>query len=75
VAELGRSGIFAEPAGAAAFAGLRKALADGLVTSSDPVLVLNTGSGLKDTRAAMQAVPPAPVIEPTLPALRRHLGL
>ena len=75
VAELGRSGIFAEPAGAAAFAGLRKALVDGLVTSSDPVLVLNTGSGLKDTRAAMRAVPPAPVIEPTLPALRRHLGL
>ena len=72
IAELGRAGIFAEPAGATAFAGLRRALSEGLVTSSDPVLVLNTGNGLKDTRAAMQAVSPAPVIEPTLPALRRH---
>jgi threonine synthase len=75
IAELGRAGIFAEPAGATAFAGLRKALAEGLVSPADPVLVLNTGNGLKDTRAAMQAVAPAPVIEPSLPALRRHLGL
>jgi threonine synthase len=75
IAELGRVGIFAEPAGATAFAGLRRALAEGSVTPADPVLVLNTGSGLKDTRAAMQAVTPAPVIEPTLPALRRYLGL
>ncbi len=74
VAELGRAGIFAEPAGATAFAGLRQALAQGLVSTTDPVIVLNTGNGLKDTRAAMQAVAPAPVIEPTLAALRRHLG-
>jgi threonine synthase len=33
-------------------------------------MVLNTGSGLKDVKAAMQAVPQAPVIEPTLAALR-----
>ena len=74
VAELGRAGIFAEPAGATAYAGLRHALAQGLVSSADPVIVLNTGNGLKDTRAAMQAVAPAPVIEPTMAALRRHLG-
>ena len=74
VAELGRAGIFAEPAGATAYAGLRHALAQGLVSSTDAVIVLNTGNGLKDTRAAMQAVAPAPVIEPTLAALRRHLG-
>jgi len=37
------------------------------------VLVLNTGSGLKDVRAAMQAVPEALVIEPTLQALKRVL--
>ena len=74
VAELGRAGIFAEPAGATAYAGLRHALAQGMVSSADPVIVLNTGNGLKDTRAAMQAVAPAPVIEPTMAALRRHLG-
>jgi hypothetical protein len=38
-------------------------------------LVLVTGSGLKDTRAAMQAFGAAPVIEPTLEALKRHLGM
>ncbi len=47
IAELGRVGIFAEPAGAAAFAGLVKALDQGKVEPEDPVLVLNTGSGLK----------------------------
>jgi hypothetical protein len=29
---------------------------------------------LKDTRAAMQAVKAAPVIEPTLEALKKHLA-
>jgi len=68
---LGRVGIFAEPAGAAAYAGLRQAVQEGIITRDDPVLVLNTGSGLKDVRAAMQAVPEAPVIEPTLQALKQ----
>jgi len=71
MAELGCVGLFAEPAGAAAYAGLVKAVAQGLVRTDDPVLVLNTGSGLKDVKAAMQAVTEAPVIEPTLAALRR----
>ncbi|WP_299027701.1 threonine synthase [uncultured Thermanaerothrix sp.] len=74
IADLGRVGIFAEPAGATAYAGLKKALQQGLIGSEDPVLVLNTGSGLKDVRAAMQAVKEAPVIEPTLSALKAHLS-
>lgn len=73
IAELGKVGIFAEPAGATAYAGLKAALRQGLIASDDPVLVLNTGSGLKDVRAAMQAVSQAPVIEPTLSALRAAL--
>jgi len=70
IAELGKAGIFAEPAGAAAWAGLRAALRDGLVGPDDPVLVMNTGSGLKDTRAALRAVAEAPVIVPSMAALR-----
>jgi threonine synthase len=66
-------GVFAEPAGATAYAGLVKAVASGVVRSEDPVLVLNTGSGLKDVRAAMQAVQSAPIIEPTLEAVKRLL--
>jgi threonine synthase len=74
IAELGRVGIFAEPAGATAFAGLHQALEQGLIELDDPVLVLNTGSGLKDTRAAMLSVREAPVIEPTLLALKNYLA-
>ncbi len=75
IASLGKVGIFAEPAGATAYAGLEKALGTGLIEPDDPILVLNTGSGLKDVKAAMQAVQPAPVIEPTLVSLKKYLGV
>lgn len=73
IATLGRHGIFAEPAGAAALAGLTAAKASGWLKSDAPVLVLNTGSGLKDVRAAMQSVTSAPIIEPTLQAVKKFL--
>ncbi len=73
IATLGKVGIFAEPAGATSFAGLEKALKSGLIEPDDPVVVLNTGSGLKDVRAAMQAAGEAPIIEPTLQAVKRFL--
>lgn len=73
IAELGKVGVFAEPAGATAYAGLVKSTTMGVVRSEDPILVLNTGSGLKDVRAAMQAVQSAPVIEPTLEAVKKLL--
>jgi threonine synthase len=73
IAALGPLGIFAEPAGAAAYAGLVKAVGQGIVKVDDPILVMNTGSGLKDVRAAMQAVPEAPIIEPTLEAVKEIL--
>jgi threonine synthase len=73
IAELGRVGIFAEPAAAAAYAGLVKATGDGIVTPDDPVLVLSTGSGLKDVSAAMRAAADAPVIEPSLNAVKKVL--
>ena len=73
IAELGKMGVFPEPAGATADAGLVKATAAGVVRSDDPILVLNTGSGLKDVRAAMQAVQSAPIIEPTLDAVKKIL--
>lgn len=73
IAELGKVGVFAEPAGATAYAGLVKSTSMGVVRSDDPILVLNTGSGLKDVRAAMQAVQSAPIIEPTLEAVKKIL--
>ena len=50
------TGVFAEPAGAAAYAGLKKAVADGLVSAEDCIVVLNTGNGLKDVAGAMKSV-------------------
>jgi threonine synthase len=74
IADLGVNGIFAEPAGSTALAGLKKALIAGIIEEDDPVLVINTGNGLKDVRAAMMAVSNAIIIEPTMRALKKHLA-
>ncbi len=50
------TGVFAEPAGAAAYAGLVKAVDKQLVSGDEKIVVLNTGNGLKDVAGAMQAV-------------------
>ena len=50
------AGVFAEPAGAAAYAGLVKAVEDGLVSADERIVVLNTGNGLKDIKSAMSSV-------------------
>jgi threonine synthase len=49
-------GVFAEPAAAAAFAGLQAAVAQGLVRREDATVVVSTGTGLKDVPAVMSAV-------------------
>ncbi|MDX9848939.1 MAG: pyridoxal-phosphate dependent enzyme, partial [Anaerolineaceae bacterium] len=73
ISALGKVGIFAEPAGATAYAGLVSAVETGIISTDDPVLVVNTGSGLKDIKAAMLAVKDAPIIEPTMQSLKKHL--
>lgn len=75
IASLGKVGIFAEPAGSTAYAGLKKALETRIINADDSVIVINTGNGLKDIKSAMQAVNPAPIIEPNMKALRKHLGV
>ncbi|TES91360.1 MAG: threonine synthase [Anaerolineales bacterium] len=70
IAALGKVGIFSEPAAASAYAGLVQAVEEGQINPGDPVVVMLTGSGLKDIKAAMQAVGEAPVIKPSLEALR-----
>ena len=50
------AGVFAEPAGAAAYAGLVEAVNLRLVARDETIVVLNTGNGLKDVAGAMQAV-------------------
>jgi len=69
---LGRNaGIFAEPAGATGFAGLRKLLQRGQINPAERIVVLVTGNGLKDVQSAIQAVGKPYVIEPTMEALHQ----
>lgn len=73
IPQLGSAGLFVEPAAATAYAGLVKALENGQIDPATPALVLSTGSGLKDVKAAMQAVPSARIIEPKLSKLKEIL--
>ena len=50
------AGVFAEPAGAAAYAGLVTAVDRQQVSGDEKIVVLNTGNGLKDVAGAMQAL-------------------
>ncbi len=69
--ELGReAAVFAEPAGAAAYAGALKAIRTGKVDAREHILVLNTGNGLKDIPSAMNAAGVARVIQPDLASLQ-----
>ncbi len=62
--------VFAEPAGATSYAGLLQAKEQGLVQPGETVVVINTGSGLKDVGAAMEVTGEVTVIPPTLDAVR-----
>ncbi|MFH1011230.1 MAG: threonine synthase [bacterium] len=67
-------GMFAEPAGAAALAGLMEARERGLIHEKETALVLVTGHGLKDVKAALSAAPVAPqAVAPTLEAVETAL--
>jgi threonine synthase len=74
ISALGKVGVFSEPAASTAYAGLVKALEEGLVDPDEPTLLLLTGSGLKDVKAAMAAAGEAPVIAPNLQALNQHFA-
>jgi threonine synthase len=65
------SGIFAEPAAAAAYAGLIKATRSNQVKPDECVVVLLTGSGLKDIASAIKSVGQPPVILPNLADVQR----
>jgi threonine synthase len=65
----GCHGVYAEPAAAAALAGVVAALEDDTIAAKDRVLVMVTGSGLKDTRSAIRAGGEPIKIPPDLAAL------
>lgn len=72
------TGVFAEPAAAAAYAGVRQAMAEGHVRPEERVLLLLTGNGLKDVRSAMRVAGVGHTIEADIAqveAARQKLNL
>jgi threonine synthase len=69
-----KTGIFVEPAGATAFAGLLKMLREKRLKPDETVVVLATGSGLKDIDSAMKAVKKPHYIKPDIKEVKKILG-
>jgi threonine synthase len=66
-------GIFAEPAGAAGFAGFLKAIREGNVSNNDKIVVLVTGNGLKDVESAIKACGEPANINPDIKEIEVYL--
>jgi threonine synthase len=67
------SGIFSEPAGATSFAAVKKMTETGDLKSTDKVVSLITGNGLKDTASALKVAGSPIPVEPTLDAVKAIL--
>ncbi|MBQ0058684.1 MAG: threonine synthase [Lachnospiraceae bacterium] len=67
---LGRtSGVFAEPAGAAGTAGVKKAIEQGLIPKDASIVSVVTGNGLKDVNNAIKAAGQPLHVAPDMDAL------
>jgi threonine synthase len=67
--------MFAEPAAAAALAGVVSSIESKTIGPHDRVLVMITGSGLKDTKNAIRAAGKPIAIEPNVGAVQDGLKL
>jgi threonine synthase len=68
------TGVFAEPAAAAVYAGARLAVQSNIIHADEQVLLLITGSGLKDVRRAQEAVGTAVRVPANREAVRQVLN-
>lgn len=66
------TGVFAEPAGAASYAGLRRLAMNEALAGKSAVVVVS-GNGLKDPMASRAHAGAPLVIDPTLAEVKRHL--
>jgi threonine synthase len=64
-------GIFAEPSAATSLAGLIRLLGEGVVEKDETVVVLITGSGLKDPEVVTKTSKEAPTIKPSIEELEK----
>lgn len=66
-----RTGVFGEPAGVTGFAGILKLRALGMLSGSEKVAGIVSGSGLKDIKSAALAAGRATVVAPDLDEVKR----
>lgn len=69
------TGVFAEPAAAAVYAGAQLAVQSKLVQPDEQVVLLLTGNGLKDVKRAQQAVGQARRVPPDQTSVREALEI
>ena len=74
MAVLGKlEGVFGEPAGVAAIAGIKKAVELGIIKKDETVTTIVTGNGLKDPANAQKAITPPTLMKPNLEELDKFL--
>lgn len=75
ITELARkTGVFGEPAGVTSFAGLKKLCAQGFISEDETVVIVVSGSGLKDIKAAQSAVIRPELVQPDMENLIKFLN-
>jgi threonine synthase len=67
------TGVFGEPAAAAAFSGFLKLTRDDVLKQDDTSVIIVTGNGLKDVNAAIKASDKPYKIKPNIDKLKEHL--
>ena len=69
------SGVFAEPAAAATFAGAQRSIELGLLNKDESIVILSTGNGLKDVGSARKAVGSGITVAPDILSIKKALNL
>ena len=69
-----QTGVFAEPAGATAFAGLLKLAQQEHIAADERVVVMVTGNGLKDIDTAIRAAGEPVIVEPVFEEIKQAVS-
>ena len=68
-----QAGVFGEPAGVAGAAGVRRAVASGIIGRNESAVLVMTGNGLKDVQSAVRAAGHAIAVRPEMDEVREAM--